>query len=94
MGHVWPQEHQLDTVLVAILRDGQSKVPTEAINDEDDWPRDVLLRDVIREVRQDFEKYFSRDITGESFGELPLPGNSICRYFRPEFLLSWTPYLS
>ena len=45
MGHVWPQEHQLDAILVTILGDGQSKVTTEAINDEDDWPGDVILRD-------------------------------------------------
>ena len=77
MGHVWPQEHQLDAILVTILSDGQSKVTTEAVNDEDDRPGDVVLRDVIREVGEDFEKYFSRDISGGSFGKFPFPGGPV-----------------
>ena len=36
MGHVWPQEQQLDAILITILSDGQSKVVTEAVNDKDD----------------------------------------------------------
>ena len=39
---------------------------SEAVNDEDDRPGDVVLRDVICEVRQDIKKYFSRDVSGGS----------------------------
>ena len=67
MGHVWPQEHQLNAILVTILSDGQSKVTTEAIHDEDDWPGNVIFRDVICEVRKDFKKYLSCDVTRGSF---------------------------
>ena len=72
MGHVWPQEQRY-----SILRDGQSKVTTEDVNDKDDRLGDVVIRDVIHEVRQDFKKYFLHDITRGSFGKFPLPGNSI-----------------
>ena len=63
VGHVCPSEHQLDAILVTIFRDCKAKVTSEAVNDEDDGPGDVVFCDVICEVRQEIKKYFSRDVS-------------------------------